>query len=48
MPLHEGRCIVYDGNCSKLPSESSCKLFDDCKTTVSLLLQLYDYSFLLR
>ena len=30
-PLDGGRCIVWDGNCSVLPSEASCDAVDDCK-----------------
>ena len=34
LPLASGRCIVYDGNCSVLPSESSCNAMDGCKSTL--------------
>lgn len=31
VPLHNGRCITYSGNCSVLPSESSCNTHFECK-----------------
>ena len=34
LPSTSGRCIFYDGNCSVLPSESSCSAMDGCKSTL--------------
>ena len=31
LSLLNGHCISYDGNCSVLPSESSCNAMDDCE-----------------